>query len=96
MGRNEVKVQHEPDNDNDESKSERTSRLRTWFHKREEEKSRQQTPPCTVGTAKAGVASSGKQTSLWDQAYDSLKAKEPRLVDKYERLLSKELYGDGT
>jgi hypothetical protein len=29
--------------------------------------------------------------SLWDRAYDALKTEDPRLVEKYEKLLSKEL-----
>ena len=94
MGRNGVRVQ-DPGGDKDQSKSERTSRLRSWF-KREDKKARQQTPPRTVGTAEAKTAPKGDQTSLWDQAYDSLKAKNFRLVDRYERLLSRELSSAGT
>lgn len=33
--------------------------------------------------------------SLWDRAYDALKDSDPRLVEKYEKLLSKELQKTG-
>jgi hypothetical protein len=34
-----------------------------------------------------------KTQALWEKAYDDLKAKENKLVDAYERILSRELKG---
>jgi hypothetical protein len=34
------------------------------------------------------------QERLWDRAYDSLRADEPRLVEEYEKILSHELDGN--
>jgi len=39
---------------------------------------------------------SSRKETLWDRAYDSLRQKDPQLVDNYEKLLSKELLGPST
>ncbi|KAJ8106757.1 hypothetical protein ONZ43_g6953 [Nemania bipapillata] len=41
--------------------------------------------------AVADSTASGLQARIWNEAYDNLKREEPKLVDAYERLLSREL-----
>ena len=96
MGRDDVKARRKLGEDNDQSKPERSSRFTNWLHKRQERKARQQTPSGTGETEQAKITSKGEQSSLWDRAYASLKAKDSEVVEKYERLLSKELSSDGT
>jgi hypothetical protein len=49
-----------------------------------------QCPPETIET-ETSDGDNVKALTLWDRAYDSLREKNPKLVDEYEKLLSKEL-----
>ena len=48
-----------------------------------------------VTTLNTSANSSRKCQSLWDQAYEDLKAKDPPLIENYEKLLSGELLNKG-
>jgi hypothetical protein len=46
-----------------------------------------------ASTTTLNQGESSRNQTLWDRAYDSLRQKDPQLVDDYEKLLSKELPG---
>jgi hypothetical protein len=69
-----------------------TSKLN--IRSRESQASTQVTQP--IASSSPGILSPAavkKTQALWERAYDNLKIKENKLVDAYERVLSRELKG---
>ncbi|OWT42609.1 WD domain, g-beta repeat domain-containing protein [Pochonia chlamydosporia 170] len=51
-----------------------------------------ETTPCLTDSGSSQTLLSSLQERLWNQAYDELKASEPKALDAYETILSNELY----
>lgn len=90
------KVEPNPANGSGSSSQQATG-IKPWLHRLwNHERPRLSERIHDHGTHNATGDLNKKPLSLWDRAYDNLKAEDPKLMEKYEKLLSAELSNDGT
>ena len=92
MGRLSDKFRQKPFDASDTPVSKQKKKLPIWSGRSRKDQNR-----CSSPSVPSNVHQdlNGKPLSLWDQAYDVLKAKDSQLVEKYEKLLLEELTHNG-